>query len=380
MTRRALIVGAGIGGLSAGIALKRAGWDVEIHERAAELREVGFGLLLAPNALAALRELGIAPAAVGGAPLDAGAEIRQLSGRVIRRFRVQLGGSAVVALRPNLFGALASALGDGVHTASPITSVQIAADAVSITGADGHVRWGTLLIGADGVGSIVRRHLHPSEAAPSPSGYCALRGVASGVVTALGGVAAVGYLDDGIEVGLARASENAIYWYMSLVSADVSVSERTPMAVIERLRGGFDRTLTQIIGATAPSDMRFDELFVREPLTHWGRGAATLLGDAAHPVLPHTGQGAALAMEDAVALALALRREGPVETRLREYEGVRSARTLPFQRLGPRIAGVTTTHSAVVQRLRTLAIRLAPERLLTKSMVNPNQDPHAPLR
>jgi 2-polyprenyl-6-methoxyphenol hydroxylase-like FAD-dependent oxidoreductase len=126
--------------------------------------------------------------------------------------------------------------------------------------------------------------------------------------------------------------------------------------------------------------MRLDQLVVREPLPFWGRGHITLLGDAAHPVLPHTGQGAALALEDAVALGLALGREASLEMRLREYERVRRARTLPFQRLGPRIARVTTTHSVLMRRLRTLAIRLAPERLLGKSIVNTRQDPHAALR
>jgi 2-polyprenyl-6-methoxyphenol hydroxylase-like FAD-dependent oxidoreductase len=380
VTRRALVVGAGIGGLAAGIALRRAGWDVEIFERADEARELGFGLLLAPNALAALAELGIPAAIVGGAPLKSGAEIRRLNGDVIRRFRVQLGGPAVVALRPDLFGALLATFGAGLSTGRDVTDVRDGESGAELTLSAGERRYGTILVGADGVASIVRRHLHPEEFGPRPSGYFALRGVATGAGAALGDLSAAGYLDDGIEVGVARASKDAIYWYMSLLARDLGPEERTPAAVLLKLRPRLDRTLSAIVSATAPGDMRLDELFIREPLSTWGRGRVTLLGDAAHPVLPHTGQGAALAMEDAVALGLALSRPGAAEARLREYERVRSARTRPFQRLGPRIARVTTTHSVLIQRMRALAIRLAPERLLGKSIVNASQDPHAALR
>ena len=378
--RRALIVGAGIGGLAAGIALRRGGWEVQIFERAETARELGFGLLLAPNALAALAELGIPEAAVGGAPLTSGAEIRRLNGDVMRRFRIQLGGPAVVALRPDLFGALLTSFGDGLFTGSNVTHVHDRDSGAELTLSTGERRNGTILVGADGVASIVRRHLHPDEVAPRASGYFALRGVASGAGAALGGLSAAGYLDDGIEVGVARASKDAIYWYLSLLASDLRPEERTPDAVLLKLRPRFDRTLATLVAATAPSDMRLDELFIREPLSTWGRGTVTLLGDAAHPVLPHTGQGAALALEDGVALGLALSRPGAVETRLRDYERVRSARTRPFQRLGPRIARVTTTHSVLIHRLRALAIRLAPERLLGKSMVNALEDPHAALR
>jgi 2-polyprenyl-6-methoxyphenol hydroxylase-like FAD-dependent oxidoreductase len=279
-----------------------------------------------------------------------------------------------------VFGALLASFGAGLSTGSAVTDVRDGESGAELRLSTGERRNGTILVGADGVASLVRRHLHPDEAAPRPSGYFALRGVATSAAAALGDLSAAGYLDDGIEVGVARASKDAIYWYMSLLASDLGPEERTPAAVLRKVRPRFDRTLSTIIAATAPGDMRLDELFIREPLSTWGAGHVTLLGDAAHPVLPHTGQGAALALEDGVALGLALSRPCVVETRLREYERVRSARTRPFQRLGPRIARVTTTHNALVQRLRTLAISLAPESLLGKSMVNARQDPHAALR
>ena len=95
--RRALIVGAGIGGLAAGVALRRAGWDIRIYEKAASPRELGFGVLLAPNALAALRELQVADAVTRTSPAPGQVEIRRLDGHVVRRFNAQIGGPSVVA-------------------------------------------------------------------------------------------------------------------------------------------------------------------------------------------------------------------------------------------------------------------------------------------
>jgi len=126
--------------------------------------------------------------------------------------------------------------------------------------------------------------------------------------------------------------------------------------------------------------MRFDELFVRDPLTAWGTGRVTLLGDAAHPMLPHTGQGAAQALEDAVALGLALRHAGPFEDLLRRYEKVRLRRTSSLVKLGPILARVTTTRSRMIQWLRTSAIRLIPESLLGGTRASAQRDPHRDLR
>ena len=97
--RSALIVGAGIGGLAAGLALKRAGWQVRIFERAANPRELGFALLLAPNAIAALEELGVAAPIVAGGATPTSAEVRRPDGRVLRRLDVTAPGARAAPTR-----------------------------------------------------------------------------------------------------------------------------------------------------------------------------------------------------------------------------------------------------------------------------------------
>ena len=374
----ALIVGAGIGGLAAALALRRAGWEARVYERAAEPRELGFGLLLAPNALAALQELGVVDVVTQAGAVNGRVEIRRMDGVLIRRLHAPFGGPSIVALRSTLHGALLAAVGDeSLRLAREVVGFGASTDGVSIHCADSTREIGALLVGADGVGSVVRTALHPDEPAPRSSGYTAIRGVAYGVSRSLGDLSGIMYLDRGIEAAAIRAATDAVYWYMSLRSD--AVKETTPSAVLEDWRRRFDRPFLEIVSHTAPADMRQDVLFQRDPLRTWGTGRVTLLGDAAHPVLPHTGQGAAQALEDAVALGLALR-AGDVEQGLRRYEHVRARRTRQFVQLGPRIAKITTTTNPAIIAARTLALRLLPARVLALSTRTFRRDPHIDLR
>jgi len=376
----ALIVGAGIGGLAAGVALRRAGWHVRIFEHADSPRELGFGVLLAANALSALRELGVAEAVTSRAAPTARVEIRRTNGRVLRRLNVQVGGPSVVALRPDLHGALMTAVGsESLRLGSQAVAFMETPGGVVLTLSDGSTEAGTVLIGADGVHSRVRRQLHPREQPPRASGFAAVRGVAHGVTSQLGDLSGVGYFDDGLEVATVRAGNDAVYWYMSLLTREVGTAP-TPERVVQARLAAFEPALRAILMATRPEDMRFDELFERDPLPTWGAGHVTLLGDAAHPVLPHTGQGAAQALEDAVALGLALARPQPIDHALRHYEAVRSQRTRGFIKLGPRLARVTTTGNVLIATMRNLAVRFLPESVFARSTVSLSRDPHAALR
>ena len=170
--RVALIVGAGIGGLAAGLALRRAGWDVRIHERTANPRELGFALALAPNAMAALGELGVADTMLAEGVATTKAEVCRTDGRVIRRFNAQVGGPIVIALRQALHGALMNAVGsDALVLGSEVVDVATTVDGVSLGSVMAEARPATWSIGADGVGSVIRRRLHRGRTTTSPKWF-----------------------------------------------------------------------------------------------------------------------------------------------------------------------------------------------------------------
>ena len=273
---------------------------------------------------------------------------------------------SIVLLRSALHGTLLDAVGSDAlllgRRVADLTTLPVSAD---------------VIIGADGVGSTIRRALHPDEAPPRPSGYHALRGVSEVAGDALGNTDLAVYLGDGVEIGLAKASRTAIYWYVSLVDEfDATDAD----AILERCARGLDGRALAIMRAAPPNSMRHDRLFMREPLARWGDGNVTLLGDAAHPVLPHTAQGAALALEDAVALGLALGHAGDPIAALRRYEDVRAARTRRVIGAGPRIAALTTTRKRSRIVLRDAAIRLLPGAVVSWTLNSHARDPHRELR
>ena len=377
----ALIAGAGIGGLAAAIALRRAGWDIRIFERADTPRAIGFALGLAPNAIAALRELGIDDSVIAQGITPTAAEIRHVDGRVIRRFTGRLadrpqGDLPRLILRPVLHGGLLDALGpDAVEVNHAAVGFSLDGPRVRLELANGTSATGDILIGADGVASIIRAQLHPREAPAHPSGYFAVRGE-SPALDQLGELQALWYFGHGVESGVIQAGNRSIYWFLSLWADDVKRGPLDVASVMRRCTVGFDPQFHAITGATPPDHMRLDELFARKPLDRWGAGPVTLLGDAAHPMLPHTGQGAAQALEDAVALGRVMKRGGDHLGALRRYEQVRSRHTRRVVNMGPRIAAFTTARNPVIGFFRNAAVRLVPEMALVKVFTQTGEDPH----
>jgi 2-polyprenyl-6-methoxyphenol hydroxylase-like FAD-dependent oxidoreductase len=377
VTRTALIVGAGIGGLAAGIALRKAGWNIRIFERATSPRELGFGLALAPNAMAALRELGLADVVRSRGHTPTRGEVRRPDGTVLKRAEIphaesMLGGPTVIALRPALHGALLDAMGmEAIALGSEATGFTQQGDRVTLHLAHGDRVEGDVLIGADGTNSVLRRTLHPSEPPARWSRIVAVRGGVHGVVHHLGGLSGIYYLGPGIEAFLVRASETGIYWALSLANTLVPSGMRDPKAILTHLLPRFDETYRAITSAT--DDLRCDELVDRDPIPFWGTGVVTLLGDAAHPVLPHTGQGAAQAMVDAVTLGHALTGSVPVEPALRSYERDRRLKTARLLGQGRRTASLMRTMNPMACAARELAIRMMPVTAILKFLIKINR-------
>jgi 2-polyprenyl-6-methoxyphenol hydroxylase-like FAD-dependent oxidoreductase len=380
----ALIVGAGIGGLAAGIALHRAGWDVRIFERAPQLRATGFALSIAPNAVQALDALGVGEAVRAIAWPVGEAELREGSGRRLKRFSVEAAvgrARSLFAPRQALLQALFEAVGpECVHLGSGATAFAVHDDRVNLTLGSGEQMAGDLLIGADGAGSVVRQLLHPDEAPPPLSAYIGVRGLALTAAPLLGDNSIVGYMGGGVEAATIRVSRDAVYWYVSARTARAPRLDAPADALLTWSAGLLDTPFRAVVESTRTDDVRIDALLDREVINPWGRGPVTLLGDAAAPVLPHTGQGAALALEDAVAIGLAL--DGrPVEPALRLYERVRAAQKRPLVTRGRRIARFTTASGQPWEWLRALAIRSMPAGAAAAAFLQARRaDPHRELR
>jgi len=362
-----------------------------VFERAASLRELGFGVGLSPNAMEALRELGVGDVVRARAWEPSLVEGRRMDGTVLKRAEIPrglLGGPFVMAMRPDLYGALLDAVGpDTVTAGAEARGLSLNGSVVALHLADGTSVEGDLLVGADGVHSMVRRHFHPSEPPPRLSRVVSVRGGVEGALAHLGGLDAVYYLGPGVESMFIRASATGIYWFLALaeellppdlvrLKADTTSGLNADAtsgatALLAYVAPRFDATFRAITSAT--SELRFDVLVDRDPLPHWGSGVVTLIGDAAHPMLPHTGQGAAQAIVDAVTLGKMLTPKVDVESTLRAFEAERQSKTSALVRQGRRTASFMRIRNPLACYLRETVLRMLPLKPLMKAYLRVNR-------
>lgn len=338
-----LIIGGGIGGLAAALALQRIGRKVAVFERSPTVGEVGAGLTVGPNMLHGLAWLGLAePMARHAMIPEHGGVMDIATGELLvsnrrgpvpaQRYgqpyaqihRADLQSALLDAVRRNDSGAL--------HVDHALTGVSQSPGSVTAHFANGRAVQGGFLIGADGSRSVVREVLFPGHP-PVFTGYVAWRGLVP--MERLGHVRI--FPDSAILIGPGRSlaryrvRQGALLNYAAFAEssewAEEGWSIRSGIADLLDRYAGCAPIVRQIIEQT-PADQCFKwGLFDRDPLPAWTAGRATLLGDAAHPMLPFLGQGAAMAVEDAVVLARTVEAVRDPLAAFHRYEMLRRERT-----------------------------------------------------
>jgi salicylate hydroxylase len=319
MTRVA-IIGGGIGGLTAAIALARAGVEVRVYEAAAELREIGAGVALHPNAMRVLRAIGVEDAVRRVAGRSEWAVTRNgLTGRLISRTSrreqgARLGIEGATAHRADLLDVLAAAVPPGAVTlGARCVSVETVGESAVARFADGGTAEADVIVGADGIHSAVRTALFGPDA-PRFTGKICYRSVipaAAATGTALAADNAQWLGPHGtIVLYPVRGGEliNVVCHYDDDGYRHESWVERCEQAEVLDRYAGWHPSLLRLFAA---GDTWYKwALYDRDPIPAWTSGRVTLLGDAAHPMLPYLGQGACQAIEDGAVLAAALAAPG----------------------------------------------------------------------
>ena len=371
MTRVA-IVGGGLGGLAAAAFLHQAGLPAVVYEQARELREVGAGIMVPPNAARMLRRLGVLDAfSQRAVQLDVGWEFRRwqdgtvLSAQDLTARSARLYGEHTYTVhRADLLDAIKRAVpADAVKLGKRLDGFSTAAAGVSLAFADGERAEADVLIGADGIHSVIRAAL-TEPIPPAQSGMCAFRALVP--VAAAPEIARrpaqVVWLGPGRHVVHYPVSGGELVNVVAVAPAGDCVTESwTAMATVDEFLAefeGWDDQLTSLIKA-ASTPGRW-ALLIRQPLPRWTWGPVTLLGDAAHPMLPFLGQGAAQAFEDAAMLAgcLAGGQENPALA-LRRYESARIDRASRVQQGSHARADYLHLPDGPEQRARDEALRAA---------------------
>jgi salicylate hydroxylase len=354
-TRTALVVGAGIGGVATALGLARQGWDVRVLERAGSLGEVGAGLTLSPNSMRALDWLGLRPALaahlfappyqISEDPLT-GAE----SGRIVRGERAieQYGVPYAFIHRADLHATLVQVLlslaPDALLTGVSCESVTPEADGALVTTSTGQQLRAALVIGADGLRSSVRTSLLGAQTARY-TGFVAWRALLDYDRAPPGSIPAGSAVTWGLGRCFVRYRLDTRRQLNCVAFAREPQWEPEDWAVPAdpevpaRLFDDWHPILSALLRAAPPGQCYKWGLFDRDPIGSYAYGRVALLGDAAHPMLPFLGQGAALALEDAVVLCRALEQYDDIGEAVQRYDRARQPRGSAAQ-LESRAAGL----------------------------------------
>ena len=385
----ALIVGGGIGGLAAALCLAKRGRRVRVFEQSARFTQAGAGIQLSPNCTRVLRDLGLETALRAHAFVPEGTQFRHWRrGHVIAD--VALGASVDAQYGAPYYhihrGDLLSVLLDAARALPNITlhantraeAYSETDDGVVLETAAGPFR-GKVLVGADGVRSTVRSMLWGAES-PRFTGNVAWRMLVPADRLAAGSIAPVTTVWWGPGrhfVHYFVRSGQLVNCVCVVEKSGWEIESWTEPGAVQELRGDFTdwhADVQQLIDAADASSLYKWALFDREPMARWGRGRATLLGDACHATLPFMAQGAAMAIEDAAVLAGCIDQSSSIVSALNRYETVRRDRTAYVQRGSRRNARIFHLSGAMAW-LRDRAAKRAPARAMHRLYAYDALDP-----
>jgi 2-polyprenyl-6-methoxyphenol hydroxylase-like FAD-dependent oxidoreductase len=366
VTQRILIAGAGIAGLAAAVALQRRGHDVAVIEERIDTSS-GAGISIWPNALAALDQLDLgdqvraAGGRVGGGALRwrTGAWLRRPS---YQRFVEALGEPLVVVRRSMLTDILRDALVPGTVEYGVAASEFVATETgIRVTLSTGHTREVTALVGADGTRSAVARHLN-GALGHHYAGYTAWRGVAA---LPLDPDLAGETLGGRTQFGHVPLGDDHTYWFATERTAAGQSRAEGELDYLRRKFAGWAQPIPALLAATR--DVLRNDLYDRDPARQWSRGPVVVIGDAAHPMRPHLGQGGCQGLEDAAILAVFLDEDNDPATAFARFAAFRRPRVEAVVREA-RLLGRIVNLPPAVSGAASWATALLPEAAVTRHL------------
>ena len=373
MKPKVIVIGAGVGGLCTAIALQQYGFEVKVYEKAKNLGDVGAGLTLWSNALHVLRALGVAEAVIAAGSKLQRSQIRADNGEIL--FDARAGemeakyGEPVVAIHR---AALHEILIDVLKPNTLRLDMNCARfeqdeNKVTVHFENGESVSTDLLVGADGINSVVRKQLFP-EIPLRYSGYTAWRGVVETENEAALGVTSETW-GRGARFGIVRVDKKRIYWF---ATNNQPLGEKTTgeqkksklLAIFSKWHNPIDHLLD-----TTPAEIILqNDICDIAPFGSWTKGRVTLLGDAAHPTTPNMGQGACMAMESAYVLARALNEESDYGFGFARYENERRGRTAWITSTSWQIGKGGQVENPLLCALRNFIVKITPAGAMQKNL------------
>jgi 2-polyprenyl-6-methoxyphenol hydroxylase-like FAD-dependent oxidoreductase len=371
MVQRIVVVGAGIAGLATAVGLQQHGYEVIVVEERTDT-STGAAISIWPNALAALDHIGLGDAVREAGGRVTTAALRWHNGSWLRRpaaerFVKALGEPLVVVQRSVLRDILTAALAaQTVEYGLAATGLIADGNKVRLRLSDATVRMADAVIGADGTHSVVARHLNGSLT-NRYVGYTAWRGIARHTLDPkLAGET----LGPGVEFGHVPVGPDSTYWFSTERAPEGCRSPRGELRYLQAKFADWAEPIPSVLAATPDTDVLRDDLYDRAPAPHWARGPVVLVGDAAHPMRPHLGQGGCQALEDAAILDEFVNQSPALVTSFAQFEAFRRPRIKSLIRKSKLIGTVLNLRPAFLSAAASRATVLVPETLLTRHIAS----------
>lgn len=369
---RAIIIGGGIAGLTAALALEKAGIWSDVYEAAPALRPAGAGISLAVNAMRIYRALGLADLiATEGAEAQwmqiTDEHLRPISSSAIGDLRDRYGAGVVLIHRARLQAILLGAIGQGkVHTGKRLKALAQDDKAVMATFEDGSTATADLLIGADGIHSATRSQLFP-EVPLRYSGQTCWRGITRFELPDDAKLRQFEAWGGRLRFGCTPVGHGEVYWYAVETAAEGGKDDSPALnEELSRKFAAFAAPVPALIQATSPDHIIRNDLHDLTPMPLWHRGRALLIGDAAHATTPNMGQGGCQAAEDAFTLGRILQSETDLERAFARFEEVRRPKVNRVVSQSLRIGRVA--HWEHARGLRDWLMRRIPRSMLMRQV------------
>jgi 2-polyprenyl-6-methoxyphenol hydroxylase-like FAD-dependent oxidoreductase len=371
-----LIQGAGIGGLTLAIALQQRGYVVRIVERSASLPEVGAGIWMAANPMQVFERLGLA-----GKIMDAGWIVKFLHLQDSKSGEIQTTDMSAIAkqfgfetvalhravLQQVLFEQLAP---DSVSFGCEVRSFTSRGDSVSAELSDGSCCQASVLVGADGINSQIRKQARLGGE-KRYSGSSSYRAIARGadILEAKRAHDAYEVWAKGCRVGFSKINGSDYYWYMTFdaPAGETSSTEEMRSHAESLFRLHFPQWMG-LLQQTHPDEILRTDLSDLKPLPRWSSGRVGLIGDAAHATTPNLGQGGAMAVEDALALADSFGKAGIDGTAFEQFEHLRRRKVDWTVATSWSIGRMCHLGNPLARGFRNAALKHTPKRVIEKQI------------
>ena len=364
------IVGGGIGGIAAAVALHQIGADVTVYERSVELREVGAGMMLWPNATRVLRELGLLEQVVARSGRNARFLVRKSTGKILMSIALgQFEVPAVCMRRADLLSILLGALPkECLRLGCEFERLKQSNSEVRLYFEDGEEVGHDAVIGADGIRSRIRAQLF-GISDPIYRGYTVWRGLAGYDGHAITPGSNSESWGRGMRFGILNTGHRRFTWYATAnVGGHHLESTSDRKHELQQLFSGWHEPVADFLEATPEGEILKNGARDCAPLKEWGKGLVTLLGDAAHPCTPNLGQGGCMALEDALVLAKSIKSETSLRPALRRYESRRINRTRHIQQRSLLMGQIGQWQNPIFVTGRHIVTRMLPAKIFERNL------------